>query len=128
MPLPGATQNDSCCLQDENLSQVPFSYIRGKHLVVEVKIDEADTAISFSEEGELLLQSRGHYLTGGYRVRHYNFMKQWANIHQDAFFDVPGTRYIMYGEWMYAKHTVYYDKLPHYRTPEQTVDLPHPHR
>ena len=25
-----------------------------------------------------------------------------------------GTRYIMYGEWMYAKHTVYYDKLPHY--------------
>ena len=31
-----------------------------------------------------------------------------------AFFDVLGTRYIMYGEWMYAKHTVYYDKLPHY--------------
>lgn len=41
-------------------------------------------------------------------------MKQWANIHQDAFFEVLGTRYIMYGEWMYAKHTVYYDKLPHY--------------
>ena len=41
-------------------------------------------------------------------------MKQWANIHQNAFFDVLGTRYIMYGEWMYAKHTVYYDRLPHY--------------
>ena len=99
---------------DEDLSQVPFSYIKGKHLVVEEKIDGANTAISFSEDGELLLQSRGHYLTGGYRERHYNLMKQWANIHQDAFFDVLGTRYIMYGEWMYAKHTVYYDKLPHY--------------
>lgn len=99
---------------DEDLSQVPFSYIRGKNLVVEEKIDGANTAISFSEEGELLLQSRGHYLTGGYRERHYNLMKQWANIHQDAFFEVLGTRYIMYGEWMYAKHTVYYDKLPHY--------------
>ena len=99
---------------DEDLSQVPFSYIKGKHLVVEEKIDGANTAISFSEEGELLLQSRGHYLTGGYRERHYNLMKQWANIHQDAFFKVLGTRYIMYGEWMYAKHTVYYDKLPHY--------------
>lgn len=99
---------------DEDLSQVPFSYIKGRHIVVEEKIDGANSAISFSEAGELLLQSRGHYLTGGYRERHYNLMKQWANIHQDAFFDVLGTRYIMYGEWMYAKHTVYYDKLPHY--------------
>ena len=99
---------------DEDLSQIPFSCIKGRYLVVEEKIDGANTAVSFSEDGELLLQSRGHYLTGGYRERHYNLMKQWANIHQDAFFDVLGTRYIMYGEWMYAKHTVYYDKLPHY--------------
>ena len=96
---------------DEDLSQVPFSYIKGKHLVVEEKIDGANTAISFSEEGELLLQSRGHYLTGGYRERHYNLMKQWANIHQDAFFEVLGTRYIMYGEWMYAKHSIFFSLL-----------------
>lgn len=82
--------------------------------MIEEKVDGANTALSFSEEGELLLQSRGHYLTGGYRERHYNLMKQWATIHQDAFFDVLGTRYIMYGEWLYAKHTVYYDRLPHY--------------
>ena len=99
---------------DEDLSQVPFSYIQGKHLVVEEKIDGANSAISFSSDGELLLQSRGHYLTGGYRERHYNLMKQWANVHQDAFFGVLGCRYILYGEWMYAKHSVYYDKLPHY--------------
>ena len=99
---------------DEDLSQIPFATLQGKFLVVEEKIDGANTAISFSEEGELLLQSRGHYLTGGYRERHYNLMKQWATIHQDALFGVLGTRYIMYGEWMYAKHTVYYDKLPHY--------------
>ena len=99
---------------DEDLSQIPFSCIKGRYLVVEEKIDGANSAISFNEEGELLLQSRGHYLTGGYRERHYNLMKQWANIHQDALFAVLGTRYIMYGEWMYAKHTVYYDMLPHY--------------
>lgn len=99
---------------DEDLSQVPFSYIKGRLIIVEEKIDGANTAISFSPDGELLLQSRGHYLTGGYRERHYNFLKQWATVHQDAFFGVLGTRYIMYGEWMYAKHTVYYDALPHY--------------
>lgn len=99
---------------DEDLSQVPFSSIRGKHLVVEEKIDGANTAISFREDGELLLQSRGHYLVGGYRERHYNLLKQWASIQKEALYAVLGSRYIMYGEWMYAKHTVWYDALPHY--------------
>lgn len=99
---------------DEDLSQIPFSSIAGRNLVVEEKCDGANSAISFDQNGTLLLQSRGHYLTGGYRERHYNLMKQWANVHKDAFFEVLGNRYIMYGEWMYAKHTVYYDRLPHY--------------
>ena len=99
---------------DEDLSQIPFSCLKGRHLVVEEKCDGANSAISFDEDGTLLLQSRGHYLTGGYRERHYNLMKQWANVHQDAFYMVLGTRYILYGEWMYAKHSVYYDRLPHY--------------
>lgn len=99
---------------DEDLSQIPFSEIQGRHLVVEEKCDGANTAISFTDSGELLLQSRGHYLTGGYRERHYNLLKQWAGVHQDAFYRVLGSRYIMYGEWMYAKHSVFYDALPHY--------------
>ncbi|MGN1166398.1 MAG: RNA ligase family protein [Lachnospiraceae bacterium] len=107
---------EGSCLQpgDEDLNQIPFSEIAGKYLVIEEKCDGANSAISFDENGELLLQSRGHYLTGGYRERHYNMMKQWAAVHKDAFYEVLGTRYIMYGEWMYAKHTVYYDALPHY--------------
>jgi len=99
---------------DEDLSQVRFLEIRGRHLAVEEKCDGANSAISFTKDGELLLQSRGHYLTGGYRERHYNLMKQWANVHKDAFYEALGARYIMYGEWMYAKHSVFYDRLPHY--------------
>lgn len=99
---------------DEDLSQIPFKKILGKYIVIEEKVDGANTAISFSESGELLLQSRGHILTGGYRERHYNLFKQWAQVHKDELFNVLGTRYIMYGEWLYAKHTIYYDALPHY--------------
>ena len=99
---------------DEELSQVPFIDILGKYIVIEEKVDGANSAISFSEDGELLLQSRGHYLTGGYRERHFDLLKQWASIHQNEFFKVLGTRYVMYGEWLYAKHSVYYDLLPHY--------------
>ena len=99
---------------DEDLSQIPFDAIRGRHLVIEEKCDGANSAVSFDADGGLLLQSRGHYLTGGYRERHYNLMKQWANAHRDKLFELLGTKYIMYGEWVYAKHTVFYDALPHY--------------
>ena len=99
---------------DEDLSQIPFSEIAGRHIVVEEKCDGANSAVSFGRDGALLLQSRGHYLTGGWRERHYDLFKQWASVHRDALYAVLGGRYIMYGEWMYAKHTVYYDALPHY--------------
>lgn len=99
---------------DEDLSQIPFSEIAGRPLAVEEKCDGANTAISFTPEGELRIQSRGHYLTGGYRERHYAMLKQWAGVQQKALYEVLGSRYIMYGEWMYAKHTVFYDALPHY--------------
>ncbi len=99
---------------DEDLSQVPFSEILGKYIVIEEKIDGANSAISFDGDGKLLLQSRGHYLDGGHRERHYNLMKQWANRYRDVFYEALGSRYIMYGEWMYAKHTVFYNALPDY--------------
>ena len=99
---------------DEDLSQIPFKIIQGKKIVVEEKVDGANTAVSFSRDGALFLQSRGHYLDGGYREKHYNLLKQWANVHKDVLYSVLGAQYIMYGEWLYAKHTVYYDALPHY--------------
>ncbi len=99
---------------DEDLSQVPFEQVLGKNIVIEEKIDGANTAISFDGDGNLLIQSRGHYLYGGYRERHYNLLKQWANINSDILFEALTDRYIMYGEWMFAKHTVFYDSLPDY--------------
>jgi RNA ligase len=99
---------------DEDLDSVPFSEIANEYVVVEEKVDGANAAISFDAQGQLLLQSRGHYLTGGSRERHFNLFKQWAHSHYAALWDVLGDRYILYGEWLYAKHTVFYDRLPHY--------------
>lgn len=90
-----------------------FADLKGQRLVVEEKVDGANCAISF-QNGALRLQSRGHFLTGGGRERHFALLKSWAACHAKAFQAVLGDRYIMYGEWLYAKHTVYYDALPHY--------------
>lgn len=99
---------------DEDLSQIPFRTIQDKYIVVEEKVDGANTALSFTSDGTMLLQNRGHYIGGGYRDRHYTMFKQWAQVHKDRLYKVLSNRYIMYGEWLYAKHTVFYDALPHY--------------
>lgn len=99
---------------DEDLSQVPFSQLAGRRLVIEEKLDGGNAGISFGEDGELRLQSRGHYLSGGPRERHFALLKQWASAHAAALWGALGARYVLYGEWLYAKHTVFYDALPHY--------------
>src|SRR5678815_5526569 len=86
---------------DEDLEMASFDAIAGRHVVVEEKVDGANCAISFNSDGALLLQSRGHYLTGGPREKHFALFKQWANTFAGDFLDVLGDRYICYGEWLY---------------------------
>jgi hypothetical protein len=99
---------------DEDLEQVSASSLLGKHLVIEEKVDGANSAISFDRDEKLHLQSRGHYLTGGPREAQFTLFKQWAACHADVWSIALGDRYIAYGEWLYRKHTVFYDQLPHY--------------
>lgn len=98
---------------DSAHDQLPLASLSGAHVVLEEKMDGANCGVSFSQGAELRLQSRGHFLTGGSRERHFNRFKQWAAAHEAALFDVLGTRFIMFGEWMGAKHAMYYDALPH---------------
>ncbi|MCV6901253.1 MAG: RNA ligase family protein [Achromobacter xylosoxidans] len=99
---------------DHGHGHVPYRELRGLHLVVEEKLDGANTGISFSPAGELLLQSRGHYLVGGGRERQFNFIKAWAQAHADWLLQRLEDRYVMYGETMSKKHSVFYDALPHH--------------
>lgn len=98
---------------DNDLSQIPFSEVKGKYLVLEEKMDGANSAISFVGD-KLMQQSRGHYLTGGPRERHFDLFKAWASVYRQQLFELLGERYIMYGEWLFAKHTIYYNSLPSY--------------
>ncbi len=99
---------------DEDSQSAPFTALAGRFLVIEEKIDGANAGISFDEQGRLWLQSRGHFLTGGLREKHFDLFKRWAHTHAEALRSVLGQRYIVYGEWLYAKHTIFYDRLPHY--------------
>jgi len=83
-------------------------------VVIEEKLDGANAAFSFTVSGALQLQSRGHFLTGGARERHFDLFKAWGQRHRDCLWNRIGDRFVVYGEWLYAKHTIFYDELPHY--------------
>ncbi|QTD45719.1 RNA ligase family protein [Ottowia testudinis] len=98
---------------DDGADQVPLTALAGKHVVIEEKFDGANCGLSFSAGGDVLLQSRGHYLTGGGRERQFNWLKPWAHAHADALLARLEDRWVLYGEAMHAKHSVWYDRLPH---------------
>ncbi|MDO5692375.1 MAG: RNA ligase family protein [Pseudomonadota bacterium] len=99
---------------DDGRDQTPLAALAGKHVVIEEKLDGANCGLSFSADGQLLLQSRGHYLVGGGSERQFNWLKPWAQAHADALLARLEDRWVLYGEAMYAKHSVWYDRLPHF--------------
>jgi hypothetical protein len=108
---------------DEDLESLPFADLRGRFLVVEEKLDGANAALRFDEMGRLFLQSRGHFLTGGPREKHFNLFKRWAGTHALLLWERLADRYAVFGEWLYAKHTIFYDRLPHYFLEYDVLDL-----
>lgn len=99
---------------DDDLEQFPLSVVAGRQVVIEEKLDGANCALSYDSHGALQLQSRGHFLSGGPRERQFELFKAWAHRFNSEFWSVLGSRYVLYGEWTYAKHTVFYDSLPHF--------------
>jgi len=102
----------STAFDDDDL-QLSFAALAGRHLVVSEKIDGVNGAVSFTSEGRLLLQSRSRFL--GYDLPQqgvYAGFVDWAVENEDRLWPVLGTRYVMFGEWLAAKHVVFYDALP----------------
>ena len=55
--------------------RIPFKTIASRYLVVDEKMDGTNVAISFQDTGEMLLQSRGHFLTEGVREKHFSLFR-----------------------------------------------------
>lgn len=84
------------------------------HAVVSEKLDGANVGVSFEGRHNMNLQSRGHILRGGRRERQFDLFKGMMYSLQDRLWEALGDEFVLFGEWLYAKHRVYYDALPSY--------------
>ena len=107
------------------------AFIADPSLIVEEKIDGTNVGIHF-EQGELVLQCRGHLITEGMHPQ-YDLFKQWAAVKCHTLRERLHDRYILFGEWVYAKHSIWYKALTHYffefdiydKQAESFLDLAH---
>jgi atypical dual specificity phosphatase len=105
----GATTDDDIVLED-------FPTMTGK-LTLEEKIDGANMGFSLDWDGVIRCQNRSHWVSSNDHSQ-FKPLDRWIEDHSDALRilldrDVHfPERYILYGEWMVAKHSIHYTHLP----------------
>lgn len=85
-------------------------------VVVEEKVDGANLGISLDSSGVFKVQNRSHYVNS---KSHAQFKKldKWLEDHYEDLstaLDTKGSQYgrwILYGEWLFAKHSIHYTNL-----------------
>ena len=53
----------------------------------------------------------------------WKHLYSWYKTHENAFFDVLQDKYILFGEWCYACHSIFYDSLPDWFIAFDVYDL-----
>jgi atypical dual specificity phosphatase len=110
--LGGATPDDIVA-SDSALGHT----VQGRVTVTE-KIDGANMGFSLSfDRSKILVQNRSHWVNS---ESHEQFKKlgKWVDDHRSELYDILdrdphyAERYIMYGEWVYATHSIAYVDLP----------------
>jgi hypothetical protein len=101
---------------------VSFDELMNQFIVVEEKVDGSHVGLGFDEHVNLVVFSRNTILDRSHDQRLFGPLFRWLDQHMDALWDVLTTRYVLYGEWAYAKHTVFYDQLPDFLLEDDVFD------
>lgn len=103
--LPGLNIRD-----DKVLSESEANELLTSTLVIEEKVDGANIGISI-QHGQLKIQNRGSYIEPGFADQ-FNVLWDWAYNKLSLFEKHLQEKYILFGEWCYAKHSIKYSRLP----------------
>lgn len=96
---------------DKVLSELERDEFLHHVLLVEEKVDGANLGISFDSEGNIRAQNRGKYLhipgSGQWKK-----LDEWLKFRVDTLFMHLLDRFMLFGEWCFAQHSIYYERLP----------------
>mmetsp|Transcript_22755 Transcript_22755/g.38507 ORF Transcript_22755/g.38507 Transcript_22755/m.38507 type:complete len:877 (-) Transcript_22755:717-3347(-) len=103
--LGSATRDDLLIPKDD-----VEKFFLNKEVLIEEKIDGANMGLSICDH-QIRAQNRSHYVSSEYHPQ-FKYLEKWIHQHAAALWEVlQSDRYILYGEWCYAKHSIPYDAL-----------------
>ena len=88
----------------------------GTLVAIEEKVDGANLGISLGDDLQFLVQNRSHFVNSKTH-RQFTPLDSWLSEHSPGLFQVLGEdpgNYVLFGEWLYAKHSIHYTRLPGY--------------
>jgi atypical dual specificity phosphatase len=65
------------------------------------------------ENYQILVQNRSHYVNSSSHSQ-FKILDKWIADHKDDLYNILDVNTILFGEWLYAKHSISYNKLPDY--------------
>ncbi len=84
-------------------------------LVIEEKIDGANLGIFYDYEScKIMAQNRSHFVCSTYHAQ-FKLLDKWISDHSSELLELfDKGNFIIFGEWVYMKHSIHYTKLPDY--------------
>ena len=111
--LGAATRDDKILSVSDVTKLLSASSLDGKLVFIEEKLDGANMGISIDPAtSRIQVQNRSHYVSASYHPQ-FAPLNRWIDKHSMELWDIlePG-RHVLYGEWLYATHSVRYTALP----------------
>ena len=106
--LPGSHVIDD----DKTCTQARFDELAtGAHVVVQEKVDGTNVSLHFEGAGQPVLQKRSGLILSR-EHQQYEHFRSWVFQNFEVLRDMLGTRWCLFGEWLWARHGVAYDSLP----------------
>lgn len=90
-----------------NINSVKLSSLIDKFVVIEEKIDGTNIGISFDNDANITIEPK-HKI---HNIKEFAHLHMWANENINKLWDLISDRYILFGTYAYAKHTIFYNNL-----------------
>lgn len=102
---------DSVIRDAKGMSESEREMFLRHELVVAEKVDGTNLAIPFDGEAHIQYQNRGAYFRSPFSGQWKN-LSEWLIPKTDILFEKLTDRHILFKEWCYAQHSVFYNQLP----------------
>lgn len=84
-----------------------------RRIVVEEKVDGANLGISITADYQIQFQNRSHYVNSATATQ-FKGLDKWVTQHPGIWQVLTSPDIILFGEWLFARHSINYTTLPDY--------------